>query len=86
MESWAVPDDLRDIALYTIEKNLGDENEGAYSTHHFANVANWITGWDTVFPGNLNLPAHLTFFTAMICNRADSLEDLSLAAGMHSLL
>ena len=71
----AAPDDLRDIAQYTIEKCLGDEKEGGYSTHQFANVANWITDPDTVFPGNLNLPAHLTFFTAMICNPADSLED-----------
>ncbi len=72
----AVPNDLRNIALYTIRKCLGGEKLGGYSTHQFANVVDWITAPDTVFPGNLNLPASLTFFTALIWNPSYSLKGL----------
>ena len=63
-----MPNVLRDIALYTIEACLGDEYLGGYSTHQFTNVVDWITAPDTVFPGDLNLPAHITFITALVWN------------------
>lgn len=72
----AVPNDLRKIALYTIENCLGKEKLGGYSTHQFANVVDWITAPDTVFPGDLNLPASLTFFTALVWNPSYSLKGL----------
>ena len=72
----AIPNDLRNTALFTIQKCLGKEKLGGYSTYQFANVVDWITAPDTVFPGNLNLPASLTFFTALVWNPSYSLEGL----------
>ena len=72
----AVPNHLRNIALYTIQKCLGKEKLGGYSTHQFGNVVDWITAPDTVFPGDLNLPPSLTFFTALFWNPSHSLKGL----------
>ena len=72
----AVPNDLGNIALYTIQHCLGDQRLGGYSTLQFANVVDWITAPNTVFPGDLNLPASLTFFTALVWNPSHSLKGL----------
>lgn len=72
----AVPNDLGNIALYTIQHCLRDQRMGGYSTLQFENVVNWITAPNTVFPGDLNLPASLTFFTALVWNPEDSLKGL----------
>ena len=63
-----MPNVLQAITLYTIEKCLGDEYLGGYSTHQFTNVVDWITAPDTVFPGDLDLPADITFITALVWN------------------
>ncbi|KAL9594001.1 MAG: hypothetical protein Q9179_005593 [Wetmoreana sp. 5 TL-2023] len=75
----APPDHLRLAAQLTVQRCVagqqqGGERTGGYSTYDFAKVIDWITApqdveAQTYFPTpELNLPASITFFTAMVWN------------------
>ena len=70
---FATPRGIRGSAMSAIEKCAGNDdprspNKGGFATYHLANVIDWITAPNTVFPGNLQLDPDLTFFTAMVWN------------------
>ena len=60
------PDDLRLLALYTVEDCIFKQHIGGYTTKGFEDTIDWLVAPDTGFPDNLDLPAYTTFFTAMV--------------------
>lgn len=77
----AASDEIRRIALYTIEECVRLHSQGGYTTNYFANKIDWITAPATRFPGRLNLPSTITYLTAMVWNPKAELEDYD--PGIH---
>lgn len=60
------PDELRQMALYTIEACVQKEDYGGYATKGIGKATEWITAPSTHFPGDPRLPPSITFFTALV--------------------
>ena len=79
----ASPDELRELALYTIEKCIHGQKLGGYTTKYIEDTIDWITAPETVFPGNLDLPPEITFFTAMVRRRRATASEEEYEPGAH---
>ena len=60
------PDELRRLALFTIENCVEAKQIGGYATKDIENVESWVVSPETNFPRSLDLPPSITFFTAMV--------------------
>lgn len=58
------PDELRYLALNTMENCVSRRELGGYTTNAITDALDWIVDSETDFPDNLDLPPYITFLTA----------------------
>ena len=83
LEISVAPDDLRKLVLYTLENCVVKHGLGGYTTKDFDKTLGWIISPGIDFPSSLDLPAYITFFTAMVWHTEGIDQEEGYDPGAH---